>query len=180
MAMRGREDQASRLGSVKRANVSKLTDSQKEELTISFATDPRGCAAQQKPLSAVSWSFRLRFCRIAASSKPRGSMTRLTSKVDVRPDRTNWEKRLHFSTRIGRKSSFAAKGLTVAERSKAQICQATLQEVGVRSKAGSADISSWAAREMLWAHGAVKWPRQLDGCVCAFGACQGCQTDQCK
>ena len=26
----------------------------------------------------------------------------------------------------------------------------------------------------------VKWSRQLDRCVCAFGACQGCQTDQCK
>ena len=50
----------------------------------------------------------------------------------------------------------------------------------MRSKTGSADISSWAAREILWAHGAVKWSRQLDRCVCAFGACQGCQTDQCK
>ena len=70
--------------------------------------------------------------------------------------------------------------LQLQNRSKAQICQATLQEVGVRSKTGSADISSWAAREILWAHGAVKWSRQLDRCVCAFGACQGCQTDQCK
>ena len=50
----------------------------------------------------------------------------------------------------------------------------------MRSKTGSADISSWAAREILWAHGAVKWSRQLDRCVCAFGACQGCQTYQCK
>ena len=29
-------------------------------------------------------------------------------------------------------------------------------------------------------HGAVKWSRQLDRWVCGFGACQGCQTDQCK
>ena len=72
------------------------------------------------------------------------------------------------------------KQLQLQNRSKAQICQATLQEVGVRSKTGSADISSWAAREILWAHGAVKWSRQLDRCVCAFGACHGCQTDQCK
>ena len=65
----------------------------------------------------------------------------------------------------------------VAERKSAK---ATLQEVGVRSKTGSADIFSWAAREILWVHGAVKWSRQLDRCVCGFGTCQGCQTDQCK
>ena len=43
-----------------------------------------------------------------------------------------------------------------------------------------ADISSWAAREILRVHRAVKWSTQLDRCVCAFGACQGCQTDQWK
>ena len=86
-----------------------------------------------------------------------------------------------FSTRIEPQKQLRRKGPhELQNRSKAQICQATLQEVGVRSKTGSADISSWAAREILWAHGAVKWSRQLDRCVCAFGACQGCQTYQCK
>ena len=51
--MRGdqREDQALRLGLCEESYVPKLTNSQKEELTISFATDLRSCAAQQKPLS---------------------------------------------------------------------------------------------------------------------------------
>ena len=68
---------ALRLGLCEESYVPKLTDSQKEELTISFGTDLRGCAAQQKPLSGcelVLETWVLSHCSFA-SSKPRGSMT---------------------------------------------------------------------------------------------------------
>ena len=106
-----REDQALRLGLCEESYVPKLTDSQKEELTISFGKHNRSL------LAAVSWSLRLGFCRIAASSKPRWKYDkrkwkRLTSKVDARPDRTCWVKTPPLlALESSRKSSFAARGL---------------------------------------------------------------------
>ena len=80
-------------------------------------------------LAAVSWSLRLKFCRIAASSKPRGSMTngngndqqaRLTRAQTERVG----ENVSLLALESSRKSSFAARGLVscriVAKRKSAK------------------------------------------------------------
>ena len=114
------EDQALRPWLCEESYVPKLTDGYKAELTISFATDPRSCAAQQKPLSGCE--LVLETWVLSHLSAPRGSTTNgngndQTSKVDARSDRTCWAKTSPLlALESSRKSSFAARDLMSTSR----------------------------------------------------------------